>query len=135
MKPSFRTLAATEGLDFRILNFDASPDELRRRLTARRVQGTDASDADIEVLEQQLLAQEPLTDEVVLKFLQVLENARAEEMSCSDLYARLDEFVEREVNLKDADKIMPLIHEHLDLCAECCDEHDALLAVLENTKE
>ena len=40
--------------------------------------------------------QEELQDEVVLKFLHVLENARAEEMSCSDLYIRLDEFVERE---------------------------------------
>lgn len=62
-RDAFRTLAATEGLDFRILHFDASPDELRRRLTARRIQGTDASDAGIEVLEQQLLAQEPLTDD------------------------------------------------------------------------
>ena len=79
--------------------------------------------------------QEPLTDEVVLKFLKVLESARAEEMSCSDLYIRLDEFVEREVNSKDAEKIMPLVQEHLDLCAGCCDEYEALLAVLENTKE
>ena len=91
--------------------------------------------SDKKIIPNNPAPQEPLTDEVVLKFLQVLENARAEEMSCSDLYARLDEFVEREVNSKDADKIMPLIHEHLDLCADCCDEHDALLAVLENTRE
>ena len=79
--------------------------------------------------------QEPLTDEVVLKFLKVLESARAEEMSCSDLYARLDEFVEREVKSQDAEKIMPLVQEHLDLCSGCCDEYEALLAVLENTRE
>jgi hypothetical protein len=78
---------------------------------------------------------EELQDDVVLKFLKILETARAEEMSCDDLYARLDQFVEREVRSKDAEKIMPLIREHLNLCSCCCDEYEALLAVLENTKE
>jgi hypothetical protein len=59
--------------------------------------------------------QEELQDEAVLKFLHILENARAEEMSCGDLYAHLDEFVEREVQSKDAKKIAPLIREHLDI--------------------
>jgi predicted anti-sigma-YlaC factor YlaD len=30
---------------------------------------------------------------------------------------------------------MPLIQEHLDMCPDCCDEYEALLTVLENTKE
>ncbi len=78
---------------------------------------------------------EQLTDEVVIKFLQVLNNARAEEMSCGDMFMQLDEFVEREVKSKDAEKIMPLIHEHLDLCPECNDEYEALLTILENTRD
>jgi len=72
-----------------------------------------------------------LDDEVVLKFLKILENIRSEEMSCEEMYSHLDEFVEREVRSHDASKIMPLILEHLDLCSECCDEYDALLDVLE----
>lgn len=76
-----------------------------------------------------------LKDEVVLKFLRVLENAREEELSCGEMYARLDEFVENEVQAKDADKITPLIQEHLDMCPECCEEYEALLTILENTKE
>ena len=79
--------------------------------------------------------QEELQDEVVLKFLKVLESARREEMSCSEMYARIDEFVEREVTSQDAEKIMPLIQEHIDMCPECCDEYEALLDVLEHTKE
>ena len=79
--------------------------------------------------------QEPLTDEIVLKFLEVLERARAEEMSCNDLFQQLDEFVEREIDSRDAAKLMPLIDEHLDLCSHCCDEYEALLSVLENTGE
>ena len=76
-----------------------------------------------------------LQDEVVIKFLRILENVRDEEMSCSEMYAHLDEFVEREVDSKDAEKIMPLIQEHIDMCPECCDEYEALLNVLEHTKE
>ncbi len=79
--------------------------------------------------------QEELQDEVVLKFLQVLEKARAEELSCNDTFARLDEFVETQVQSKDADKIMPLIREHLDMCSDCCEEYEALLTILENTRE
>ncbi|HMU94995.1 MAG TPA: hypothetical protein PKE35_00100 [Anaerolineales bacterium] len=78
--------------------------------------------------------QEQLQDEVVLKFLRVLESIQAEELSCSETFARLDEFVETEVQSKDADKITPLIREHLDMCPECNEEYEALLAVLENTK-
>lgn len=79
--------------------------------------------------------QDELQDEVVLKFLRVLENVHAEELSCSEIYARLDEFVETEVQSKDAGKITPLIREHLDMCPDCCEEYEALLTVLENTKE
>ena len=79
--------------------------------------------------------QDELTDDVILKFIKVLESVRAEEMSCSELYSQLDQFVEREVNSKDAARIMPLVHEHLDMCSDCCDEYEALLAVLENTEE
>lgn len=78
---------------------------------------------------------EELQDEVVIKFLHVLENARAEELSCSDMFARLDEFVETEVRAEDAGKITPLVREHLDMCPDCCDEYEALLAVLENTRQ
>jgi hypothetical protein len=79
--------------------------------------------------------QEELQDEAILKFLHILENARAEEMSCGDLYSHLDEFVEREINSKDAEKIAPLIREHLDICSECCEEYEALLAVVEHTRD
>ena len=76
-----------------------------------------------------------IEDEVVLKFLQILENVRREDMSCDDMYAQLDEFVEREVKARDAARIMPLIQEHIDICPECCDEYQALMTVLENTKQ
>ena len=79
--------------------------------------------------------QQELEDEVVIKFLHVLEHLQNDELSCGELYAHLDEFVEREVEKKDAARIMPLLREHLDICHDCCEEYEALLTVLENTKE
>ena len=79
--------------------------------------------------------QEQLQDQVIVRFLKVLDRVREEEMSCKEMYEQLDEFVEHEVNTHEAATLMPLIQEHLDMCPECCDEYEALLTVLENTKE
>jgi len=76
-----------------------------------------------------------IDDEVVLKFLKVLEKIREDEIPCSEFYAHVDEFVEREVHSKDAEKMMPLLREHLDLCSECCDEYEGLLDVVEHTQQ
>lgn len=76
-----------------------------------------------------------LSNEAVLGFLRVLETAETEEISCDELYDKLDQYVEREVDKKDAAKLMPLVREHLDKCPECCDEYEALLDVLEKTSD
>jgi hypothetical protein len=77
---------------------------------------------------------EELQDEVIVKFLRILEDVRAEEMTCDEMFDRLDEFVEKEVESHDAEKLMPLVREHLDMCSHCEEEYEALLDVLENTK-
>lgn len=80
-------------------------------------------------------SQPEMTDEVTLKFLHVLEQFKEEELSCGEFYAVLDEFVETEIRGGSAHKLSPLIREHLDICSECCDEYEALLTVIEHTKE
>ena len=74
--------------------------------------------------------QKQLSDEAVVGILRVLDEVPAEEISCSELFTKLDEYVEREVDQKDAAYIMPVIREHLDVCPECCEEYEALLDVL-----
>jgi predicted kinase len=59
-RDDFRSLAARLNIPFAILACEAPDDELRRRLTART---GDASEATAEVLEQQLRWIEPLGDE------------------------------------------------------------------------
>jgi hypothetical protein len=79
--------------------------------------------------------QEKIPNKAVLGFLRVLESVRAEDAPCDEVYARIDEYVEREVDKKDAAQLMPLIREHLDMCSECCEEYQALLDVLEKTSQ
>ncbi len=74
-----------------------------------------------------------LPDEVVQGFLRVLEEVRVEDVPCSQVFARLDEYVEKEVHGGDAARLMPLLREHLDLCPDCCEEYEALLCVLERS--
>jgi hypothetical protein len=79
--------------------------------------------------------QKELPSNAVLGILRVLEAVPAEEISCSELYAKLDEYVEREVDKKDAAYLMPVIREHLDMCPECCEEYEALLDVLSHSSK
>jgi aminoglycoside phosphotransferase family enzyme/predicted kinase len=62
-RDSFRRLARKHLAGFTILSFDAAVTELRERVSLRRAQGADASDADVSVLEQQLRTAEPLSPE------------------------------------------------------------------------
>ena len=58
-----RALAASLGVGFAILHFEARPDTLRERVRRRMQRGDDASDADLAVLESQLQHAQPLRDD------------------------------------------------------------------------
>ena len=76
---------------------------------------------------------EELPNAAVLGFLRELESVREEDAPCDEVYARIDQYVEMEIDRKDAAQLMPLVREHLDMCSECCEEYEALLDVLEKT--
>src|SRR5262249_18043496 len=59
----FRTLAAGQRVPFVLIDFVASNATLRERVARRSAAGTDASDADLAVLDLQLRTQEPLGED------------------------------------------------------------------------
>ena len=79
--------------------------------------------------------EQEVPNEAVLGFLRVLESVREEDAPCDEVYARIDEYVEMEIDKKDAAQLMPLVREHLDMCSECCEEYEALLDILEKTSK
>lgn len=89
----------------------------------------------IQRVRNKLSPRDELSNEAVYGFLLVLEQIRQEELSCEEIFAKLDEYVELEVKKEDAAHIMPLIREHLDLCPECWDTYEALKNVTENSEQ
>ncbi len=78
---------------------------------------------------------EEVPNEAVLGFLHVLESVQEEGCSCDEVFSKIDEYVEHEVNEEDVEELMPLVREHLDLCSDCCEEYEALLDILEKTSK
>jgi hypothetical protein len=76
-----------------------------------------------------------LSPEAVEGILRVLESIRLEDMPCSQVFALLDQYVERELKDHEAAKVMPLLREHFDTCADCCEEYEALLEAVERTTD
>jgi hypothetical protein len=62
-RAAFAELAATLGVPFAILAFEAPVETLRARVRQRAEAGSDASEADVAVLETQLSAREPFEEE------------------------------------------------------------------------
>jgi predicted kinase len=60
-RAAFQSLARRLNITWGILDCEQSIDVLQDRLAARQAAGTDASDADLGVLEHQIATQEPLT--------------------------------------------------------------------------
>ena len=78
---------------------------------------------------------QPLSDEVVIGFLRVLEEARIQDVPCSEVYSRLDEYVDKDVHGRDAASLIPLLREHLDCCPDCYEEYEALLRILQTSSK
>ncbi len=89
----------------------------------------------IQSIQDKFKRKEPLSDEAVQGFLRVLEKVRADGVNCEDVFTQLDEYVEKQVDGKDAARLMPLLREHLDICSHCCDEYEALLEIIEKSSE
>ena len=89
----------------------------------------------IQRVRNRLSPHDTLSNEAVRGFLRVLEQVREEELSCKEIHAKLDEYVELKIKKEDAAHIMPLIREHLDLCPECCEEYEALLDIVEKSSQ
>ena len=74
-----------------------------------------------------------LPDEAVQGILRVLESVEGQGLSCSEVFALLDQYVERELKDHEAASVMPMLREHFDSCPDCCDEYEALLDAVERT--
>ena len=68
-----------------------------------------------------------LSDAACLDLIRYLENC---DVDCEQVFNALDQYAEIEIRKEDAARLMPLVHDHLETCSDCCDEYEALLDVL-----
>lgn len=64
-----------------------------------------------------------------------LEKTQEVEYSCDEAHALMDQFAEMVLRGEDAAEMMPLVQHHLEMCPDCAEELEALLAILESTSQ
>lgn len=72
-----------------------------------------------------------LTQDHLVNLMQRLETTMENVYSCDEAFALLDEYVELVANKEEAEQLMPLVKNHLDLCPDCRDEFEILLNILQ----
>ncbi len=73
-----------------------------------------------------------LSDANVLDLIRFLENC---EVDCEQVFAALDQYADVEIRKEDAARLMPLVHQHLEMCSGCNEQYEALLDVLAKVSE
>lgn len=72
-----------------------------------------------------------LSEQLLIRLLRLLEHTQEDEISCDEVFALVDEYVEAEQRGEDVAQFKPLLRQHLEICRECEEEYQALLRVLE----
>lgn len=70
--------------------------------------------------------------EMMQNVLTMLSNTQDVELTCDEVFAVLDQFAELAARGEDISKLMPLVKQHLDICADCRDEYKVLESIVHN---
>lgn len=74
----------------------------------------------------------PLDSPSIDRLLHLLCDTREDELSCEEVFSRLDEYVDCLLSHRHVMDQLPLMEHHLSLCADCRDELHALQQALAN---
>ena len=74
-----------------------------------------------------------LSLEVLKKMVRSIAATKPDEIGCDECFEQVDQFVEIQLQGKNAAEAMPLVQDHLDRCNGCRDEFEALLDCLRET--
>jgi hypothetical protein len=69
----------------------------------------------------------------VVKLVRVVAETREAEIGCDECFEQLDSFAESELSGVEVSAAMLLVGDHLEKCADCRSEFEALLTALRGT--
>jgi hypothetical protein len=76
-----------------------------------------------------------LTEAMVIQLMHCLEQINEQSCSCEEAFALLDEYAELVVTDEEAMLLMPLVRNHMSICADCNDRFEALLLILQTEQQ
>ncbi|MFQ5943372.1 MAG: hypothetical protein ACE5JF_07455 [Anaerolineales bacterium] len=71
------------------------------------------------------------SNDAVRKLLEQIARTQQRELDCGEVFAVIDQYTEAIVAGEDVRDQFELVVQHLDLCADCLEEYEALLRVLQ----
>lgn len=63
--------------------------------------------------------------------LSMMAMTHEQELSCDEVHALIDQFAEMHLRGENPANFFPLVQRHLEMCPECREEFEALLAALD----
>ncbi len=72
-----------------------------------------------------------LSEDAMRKLMVLIARTQQRELDCGEVFAVLDLYTEAIVAGEDVSDQFALVVQHLDLCADCLEEYEALLSVLQ----
>jgi hypothetical protein len=75
----------------------------------------------------------PQAREVLQIMLRKIGQTQENELTCGEVFDLLDQYAEMAAKAEDVTKLMPLVKQHLEMCADCREEFEALLKVLQSS--
>jgi hypothetical protein len=79
--------------------------------------------------------QQMFNQDIFKMLIKEIAETREVEIGCDECFEQVDRFVEMKLSDLNAAQAMPLVQEHLEICGECREEFEALLAALRATEE
>ena len=76
-----------------------------------------------------------LSSEMLKRLIRVTFVNREAAIDCDACLCQIDQFAERVLADKEVSEALILVQEHLEVCTECREEYEALLAALRGLKE
>ncbi len=60
----------------------------------------------------------------------ILEHTHDVELPCDQVHDLVAQFAEMDLRGEDTAQLLPLVHQHLEMCSDCRDEYEALIRIL-----
>ncbi len=71
-----------------------------------------------------------LDDTALVKLMHCLSMTTANACTCAEAFAMLDQYTELVASDEQAQQLMPLVKNHMDLCPDCREEFEILLKIV-----